>query len=35
MEKEGERGDAPADVPVYGRWVPLASQMSSGKGKGG
>jgi len=35
MEKEGEGEDAPADVPAYGRWVPLASQMSGGKGKGG
>ena len=35
MEKEGEGEDASADVPAYGRWVPLASQMSGGKGKGG
>ena len=35
MEKEGKVEDAPADVPVYGCWVPLASQMSGGKGKGG
>ena len=25
-KKEGE--DTPADVPVYGHWVPLASQMT-------
>ena len=33
MEKE----DAPADIPAYGRWVPLpvASQMSGGRGKEG
>ena len=24
IEKEGEGEDAPADVPAYGRWVPLA-----------
>jgi cell wall assembly regulator SMI1 len=35
MEKEGEGEDAPADVPAYGRWVPLVSQMGVGKGKGG
>jgi len=35
MEKEGEGEDAPAAVPAYGRWVPLASQMSGGKGNGG
>jgi len=31
--KEGKREDAPADIPAYGRWVPLVSQMSGGKGK--
>ena len=30
--KGGE--DAPADVPAYGRWVPFASQMGRGRGKG-
>jgi hypothetical protein len=33
MEKEGE--DVPVDVPAYGRWVPLASQMGGGRGKEG
>ena len=33
MEKEGE--DTPVDVPAYGRWAPLVSQMGGGKGKGG
>ena len=30
--KGGE--DAPADVLAYGRWVPFASQMGGGRGKG-
>jgi hypothetical protein len=32
--EDGKGGPAPADVPAYGRWVPLASQMGGGKGKG-
>jgi len=33
MEKKGEGEDAPTDIPAYGRWAPLASQMSGGKGE--
>jgi hypothetical protein len=35
MKKKGEGEDAPTAIPAYGRWAPLASQMSGGKGKGG
>ena len=34
-EGEGEGEDTPVDVPAYGCWAPLVSQMGGGKGKGG